>query len=87
MGWQWIQLNHMQAICTSLQEITTPAPHQSDFYGLDALPDIQPIFTGWMPFLTSNQKHQSTEVSLSVSVRVKPSQPIFITGRPNPTGE
>ena len=27
MGWQWHQLNHMQAICTSLQKITTPAPH------------------------------------------------------------
>ena len=24
--WQWHQLNHMQAICTSLQKITTPAP-------------------------------------------------------------
>ena len=39
MGWQWHQLNHMQAICTSLQEITTPAPHHSEFYGPDALPD------------------------------------------------
>ena len=42
MGWQWHQLNHMQAICTSLQKITTPAPHQSDFYRPDALPDTQP---------------------------------------------
>jgi len=42
MEWQWHQLNHMQAICTSLQKITMPAPHQSDFYGLDALPDTQP---------------------------------------------
>jgi len=42
MGWQWHQLNHMQAICTSLQKITTPAPHQSDFYGPGALPDTQP---------------------------------------------
>ena len=25
MGWQWHQLNHMQAICTLLQKITTPA--------------------------------------------------------------
>jgi len=33
MGWQWHQLNHVQAICTSLQKITTPAPHQSDFTG------------------------------------------------------
>ena len=38
MGWQWHQMNHMQAICTSLQKITTPAPHQSDFYGPDARP-------------------------------------------------
>ena len=42
MGWQWHQLNHMQAIHTLLQKITTPAPRQSDFYGLDALPDAQP---------------------------------------------
>ena len=34
--------NHMQAICTLLQKITTPAPSQSDFYGPDAIPDIQP---------------------------------------------
>ena len=37
MGWQWHQLNRMPAICTSLQKITTPATHQSDFYGPDAL--------------------------------------------------
>ena len=42
VGWQWHQLNHMQTICTSLQKITTPAPHHSDFYGPDALPDTQP---------------------------------------------
>ena len=42
MGWQWHQLNHMQASCILLQKITTPAPHQSDFYGPDALPDTQP---------------------------------------------
>ena len=42
MGWHWHQLDHMQAICTSLQKVTMPAPHQSDFYGLDALPDSQP---------------------------------------------
>ena len=42
MGWQWHQLNHIQAICTLLQKTTTPAPHQSDFYGPDALPDTQP---------------------------------------------
>ena len=42
MGWQWHQMNQMQAICTLLQKITMPAPHQSDFYGPDALPDTQP---------------------------------------------
>jgi len=42
MVWQWHQLNHMQAICTSLKKITTPSPHQSDFDGPDALPDTQP---------------------------------------------
>ena len=42
MGWQWHQLNHMQAICTLLQKITTPAAHESDFYGPNALPDTQP---------------------------------------------
>ena len=41
-GRQWHQLNHMQAICTSLQKTTIQAPHQSDFYGPDALPDTQP---------------------------------------------
>ena len=58
MGWQWHQLNHMQAICTSLQKITTPAPHQSDFCGPDALPDTQPTASKhwrpkhWRPALT-----------------------------------
>ena len=52
MGWQWHQLNHMQAICTSLQKITTAAPHQSDFYGPDALPDTQPTASKhWRPSL------------------------------------
>jgi len=41
MGWQWHQLNHMQAICTSLQKTTTTASHQSDFYGPDAPTDTQ----------------------------------------------
>ena len=54
MGWQWHQLNHMQAICTSLQKITTPAPHQSDFYGPDALPDTQPTASKhWRPDTTT----------------------------------
>jgi len=38
--WQCHQLGHMQ-VCTSLQ-ITTPAPHHSVFYRLDALPAAQP---------------------------------------------
>jgi len=42
MGWQWHQLNHVHAICTLLQKITMLAPHQSDFYGPDALPYTQP---------------------------------------------
>ena len=42
MGWQWHQLNHMQAICTSFQKTTMPAPHHSDFYGPHVLPDTQP---------------------------------------------
>ena len=45
--WQWHQLGHMQD-CTSLQQITTPAPHHS-------------VFTGRMPFLPPNQQRQSTE--------------------------
>jgi len=45
--WQWHQLGHMQ-VCTSLRQITTPAPHRS-------------VFTGRMPFLPPNQQHQSTE--------------------------
>ena len=50
MGWQWHQLNHMQAICTSLQEITTPASHSQIFYGPDALPDTQPTASKhWRP--------------------------------------
>jgi len=32
MGWQWHQLNHMQAICNLLQKITRQHLHQSDFY-------------------------------------------------------
>jgi len=46
--WQWHQLGHMQ-VCTSLQtdnHASTP-PLSS--------------FTGRMPFLSSNQQHQSTE--------------------------
>ena len=40
--WQWHQLGHMQ-VCILLQtEITSPAPHHSDFYRQDALPAAQP---------------------------------------------
>jgi len=40
--WQWHQLGHMQ-VCILLQtEITSPAPHHSDFYRPDALPAAQP---------------------------------------------
>ena len=52
MGRQWHQLNHMQAICTLLQKITTPALHQSDFYRPDDLPDTQPTASKhWRHFL------------------------------------
>jgi len=49
MGWQWHQLNRMQAISTLLQKITTPAPHHSRF------------FMGQMLFLIPNQQRQCTE--------------------------
>ena len=49
MGLQWRQLDHMQIICTSLRQISTPAPHYWIF------------FTGLMLFLTPNQWCQSTE--------------------------
>jgi len=39
--WQWHQLGRMQ-VCTSLQQITTSAPHRSVFYRPDALPAAQP---------------------------------------------
>jgi len=35
--WQWHQLGCIQ-VCTSLRQITTPAPHHSFFYRPDALP-------------------------------------------------
>ena len=50
IGWQWRQRNDLQAICTSLQKLTMPAPHQSDFYGPNALPDTQPTASKhWRP--------------------------------------
>jgi len=39
--WQWHQLGHMQSASRSKQR-TTPAPHHSVFYRLDALPAAQP---------------------------------------------
>jgi len=43
--WQWHQLD---LCCTSLRQITKPAPHHS-------------VFTGRMPFLPPNQQRKSTE--------------------------
>jgi len=45
--WQWHQLGHMQ-VCTSLRQITMPAPHHL-------------VFTGQMPFLPPNQHRQCSE--------------------------
>jgi len=47
--WQWYQLGHMQ-VCTSLQTDN----HAST-------PPLLVFFTGRMPFLPTNQQHQSTE--------------------------
>jgi len=39
--WQWHQLGHMQLqVCTSLQQITMPAPHHSTFTG--RMPSCRP---------------------------------------------
>jgi len=38
--WQWHQLGDMSA--PRSRQITTPAPHHSVFYRLDALPAAQP---------------------------------------------
>jgi len=46
--WQWHQLGHMQ-VCTSLQTDSHASTPPLSF------------FTGWMPFLPSNQQLQSTE--------------------------
>jgi len=54
--WQWHQLGHMQ-VCTSLRQITTPAPHCS-------------VFTGRMPFLPPNQQRQSTEGELNQAINL-----------------
>ena len=48
LGQQWHQLDHMQTICTSLQ--TDNHTNTSSL-----------VFTGRMPFLTSNQQRQSSE--------------------------
>jgi len=39
--WQWHQLSRMQ-VCTSLRQITMPAPNHSVFYRPDAFPAAQP---------------------------------------------
>jgi len=46
--WQWHQLGHIQ-VCISLQTDNHASTPPLSF------------FTGWMPFLPPNQKHQSTE--------------------------
>jgi len=46
--WQWHQLSHMQ-VCTSLQRDNHASTPPLSF------------FTGRMPFLPRNQRHQSTE--------------------------
>ena len=54
--WQW----HSWAICKSAphsRKITTPAPHHSVFYRLDAL-------------LLPNQQHQSTKGSLKLQLKI-----------------
>jgi len=48
MGWQWQQLDHMQIICTLLQTGNYTST-------------LSLIFTGWMLFVTLNQRCQSTE--------------------------
>jgi len=52
---QWHQLDHTQTICTLLQTEN----------------HITQFFTGWMLFLTPNQQRQSTEVTSTVSQRLK----------------
>ena len=85
MGWQWHQLNHMQAICTSLQKITLPAPNQSDFYGPDALPDTQPTASKhWRPCplwenVASSTKPEVVNISQHCHGRTEP--------RPNATSK
>jgi len=41
-GWQWHRLGHMQTICTSLQRDNHTNTSSLNFYGPDALPDVQP---------------------------------------------
>jgi len=43
MGWQWLQLDHMQIICTSLQTDNHASTSPLNF------------FTDWMLFLMPNQ--------------------------------
>ena len=59
--WQWHQLGHMQSASRSRQR-TTPAPHHSVFYRLDALPAAQPTASKhWRQSISTNKtKYGST---------------------------
>ena len=71
-GWQWHQLNHMQAICTLLHKITMPTPHHSVFCGPDALPDART--TASKQYFNFNVKFKSSSPSLSLSNMHKTAQ-------------
>jgi len=43
LGWQWHQLDHMKQSAPHCRQITTPKPHHSIIYRLDALHDAQPM--------------------------------------------
>jgi len=42
MGWQWLQLDHMQIICTLLQTDNHATTSPLSFYRPDARPAAQP---------------------------------------------
>jgi len=51
LGQQWHQLDHMQAICTSLQTDSHTNTSSLNFYRPDALPDAQPaVSKHWRQF-------------------------------------
>ena len=69
--WKWHQLGHM--LCMSAhhsRQITTPAPHHSVFYRLDALPAAQPGMgsAGIICSIPKADNHASTAKSLSTWV-------------------